>query len=108
MQKNNITVKAINKNVRSSPRKISLVLESIGLNLINFPLHFYRNTSFYVMRTDSRDRFGTPMEKRYSKKQIRDAEISPQNTMATQKVKINMFIYFFYMFTFFMSSITPT
>ncbi len=50
--------------------KISLVLESIGLNLINFPLHFYRNTSFYVMRTDSRDRFGTPMEKRYSKKQI--------------------------------------
>ena len=29
MQKNNIVVKAINKNVRSSPRKISLVLDQI-------------------------------------------------------------------------------
>ncbi len=29
MQKNNITVKAINKNVRSSPRKLSLVLNFI-------------------------------------------------------------------------------
>ncbi len=50
--------------------KISLITESIGLNLKNFPLYFYRNTSFYVMRTDSRDRFGSPLEKRYSKKQI--------------------------------------
>ena len=29
MQKNNITVKAINKNVRSSPRKLALVLNYI-------------------------------------------------------------------------------
>ena len=29
MQKNSNTVKAINKNVRSSPRKISLVLDHI-------------------------------------------------------------------------------
>ena len=29
MQKNNTTVKAINKNVRSSPRKVSLVLDYI-------------------------------------------------------------------------------
>ncbi len=29
MQKNNITVKAINKNVRSSPRKLALVLNHI-------------------------------------------------------------------------------
>ena len=29
MQKNNITIKAINKNVRSSPRKIALVLDHI-------------------------------------------------------------------------------
>lgn len=50
--------------------KISLISESIGLNLKNFPLYFYRNTSFYVMRTDSRDRFGSPLEKRYSKNQI--------------------------------------
>ena len=29
MQKNNMTVKAVNKNVRSSPRKLSLVLNLI-------------------------------------------------------------------------------
>ena len=50
--------------------RIAFVLEKIGLDLKNFPLHFYRKLSFYVMRTDSRDRFGTPVEKRYSKKQI--------------------------------------
>lgn len=50
--------------------KISLLLESIGIEFNNFPLRFYRNSSFYVMRTDSRDRFGTPFEKRYSKKEI--------------------------------------
>jgi ubiquinone/menaquinone biosynthesis C-methylase UbiE len=51
--------------------KISLIIEKVGLDLKNFPLHFYRNLSFYVMRTDSRDRFGSPMEKRYSKNEIR-------------------------------------
>lgn len=50
--------------------KISLTFETLGLNFKNFPLYFYRNKSFYVMRTDSRDRFGTPIEKRYSKKEI--------------------------------------
>lgn len=50
--------------------KISKFLEIVGLNFKNFPLYFYRNKSFYVMRTDSRDRFGTPLEKRFTKKQI--------------------------------------
>jgi ubiquinone/menaquinone biosynthesis C-methylase UbiE len=50
--------------------KFSFIIEKLGLNFKNFPLHFYRNLSFYVMRTDSRDRFGTPLEKRYSKKEI--------------------------------------
>jgi len=38
MQKNNITVKAINKNVRSSPRKISLVLDHIRGKKVNVVL----------------------------------------------------------------------
>ena len=38
MQKNNITVKAINKNVRSSPRKISLVLDHIRGKKVNIVL----------------------------------------------------------------------
>ena len=33
-------------------------------------MYFYSSKSFYVMRTDSRDRFGTPLEKRFSKQQI--------------------------------------
>jgi len=51
--------------------RISLMFENIGINLNNFPLRFYRNSSFYVMRNDSRDRFGTPLEKRYSKNDIK-------------------------------------
>ena len=47
-----------------------LLNEKIGFKLNNFPLYFYRSASFYVMRTDARDRFGTPLEKRFSKKDI--------------------------------------
>ena len=47
-----------------------LIFEKIGFNFKNLPLHFYRSRSFYTMRTDSRDRFGTPLEKRFSKKEI--------------------------------------
>jgi SAM-dependent methyltransferase len=36
------------------------------------PLSYYRKTSFFVMRNDALDRFGTPLEKRFSKKQITD------------------------------------
>ena len=50
--------------------KGSLIIEKVGLNVSNIPLSFYRNCSFYTMRTDSRDRFGTPLEQRFSKDQI--------------------------------------
>ena len=50
--------------------KISFIFEKLGLNFKNFPLNFYRNSSFYVMRTDCRDRFGSPLEKRYSREEI--------------------------------------
>jgi hypothetical protein len=36
----------------------------------DMPLSFYRNQSFYTMRTDCRDRFGTPLELRFSKVEI--------------------------------------
>ena len=35
-----------------------------------FPFSYYRNYFYYSMRTDARDRLGTPLEKRFSKKQI--------------------------------------
>lgn len=50
--------------------KVALFIEKFGYNFKNFPLYFYRSKSFYVMRTDARDRFGTPLEKRFSKKEI--------------------------------------
>ena len=50
--------------------KFTLMLEKIGFDFKNFPLYAYRHCSFYVMRTDSRDRFGTPLEKRFTKKEI--------------------------------------
>ena len=36
-----------------------------------FPLSTYRALSFYTMRTDALDRFGTRLEQRFTKKQIR-------------------------------------
>ena len=48
----------------------ALLLETLGLNVSNLPLSFYRDKSFYFMRTDSRDRFGTPLERRFSRRAI--------------------------------------
>ncbi len=36
----------------------------------NIPLQVYENQSFYIIRNDSLDRFGTPLEQRFSRKQI--------------------------------------
>jgi len=51
--------------------KLSCVLSFFKINVSNIPLSYYMNHSFYTMRTDSRDRFGTPLEKRFTKIQIR-------------------------------------
>jgi SAM-dependent methyltransferase len=49
---------------------ISRVLEWLGFNVAGIPLSYYRKYSFYTMRTDARDRFGTPMEHRFTRGQI--------------------------------------
>ena len=51
---------------------VSRVLEQLGCNVASFPLSYYRSYSFYTMRTDARDRFGTPLEQRFTKCQIKD------------------------------------
>jgi SAM-dependent methyltransferase len=48
----------------------SLIGERLGLPVRNVPLSFYRTHSFYVMRNDALDRFGTPLEKRMSAAEI--------------------------------------
>lgn len=50
--------------------RIALACEAAGVDVSNFPLSYYRNYSFYSMRTDALDRFGTPLEKRFSQKDI--------------------------------------
>lgn len=51
--------------------RISLIIEKIGFIVDSIPLSYYRNHSFYTMLTDSRDRFGTPLEHRFSRKEIK-------------------------------------
>jgi ubiquinone/menaquinone biosynthesis C-methylase UbiE len=51
--------------------RTSRLLEKTGLNVSNIPLSTYRNLSFYTMRTDALDRFGTRLEQRFSRKQIK-------------------------------------
>ena len=48
----------------------AFLLEKLGLDVSNFPLTWYRNEPFYIMRTDSLDRFGTRLEQRFTKEEI--------------------------------------
>jgi len=41
-----------------------------GHNVANFPLESYADASFYTMRTDALDRFGTALERRFTKVEI--------------------------------------
>lgn len=50
--------------------RLSYVAEKVGLDVTNFPLSPYRYRSFYSMRTDSLDRFGTKLEQRFSRAEI--------------------------------------
>ena len=50
--------------------RISWLGTRLGFNTQHVPLHGYRDCSFYTMRTDARDRFGTPVEKRFTRHEI--------------------------------------
>lgn len=50
--------------------RLSGLLELLRLPVGGVPLSFYRHHSFYTMRTDARDRFGTPLEQRFTRAQI--------------------------------------
>jgi ubiquinone/menaquinone biosynthesis C-methylase UbiE len=52
--------------------KTWLLVEKLGINVNNLPLAQYRYNSFYVMRTDALDRFGTRLEKRFTKKEMQE------------------------------------
>jgi hypothetical protein len=49
---------------------VSRLMEWLGFNVDNVPLSYYRKYSLYIIIKDARDRFGTPLERRFSKGQI--------------------------------------
>ena len=50
--------------------KLARMLEHFNLLPVNWPLAYYRDKEFYVMRTDALDRFGTRLEQRFTRAQI--------------------------------------
>ena len=50
--------------------RLAFFAEKIGINVSNFPLTWYRNEPFYILRTDALDRFGTRLEQRFTKEEI--------------------------------------
>lgn len=50
--------------------RLAKVLERSGRDVGRVPLSSYRDQPFYVMQTDALDRFGTRLEKRYSRAEI--------------------------------------
>jgi ubiquinone/menaquinone biosynthesis C-methylase UbiE len=51
--------------------RLALMAEVLGFNVEAFPLSAYRRRSFYTMRTDALDRFGTRLEQRFTAQEIR-------------------------------------
>ena len=47
------------------------LLERFGILPDSWPLSYYRNLGYYVMRTDALDRFGTRLERRFSRQEIK-------------------------------------
>ena len=50
--------------------RLSFILEKMSVNVQGMPLSYYRDKHYYFMRTDALDRFGTRLEKRFSKQDI--------------------------------------
>jgi ubiquinone/menaquinone biosynthesis C-methylase UbiE len=51
--------------------RLSRVLDRLGVGVDAMPLSFYRDRSFYTMRTDAFDRFATRLEQRFTADEIR-------------------------------------
>ena len=50
--------------------RLARVVERLGRDPVRLPLFQYRNRSFQVMRNDALDRFGTRLEKRFSRQEV--------------------------------------
>jgi SAM-dependent methyltransferase len=50
--------------------RFSKLMNKIGMNTSNIPLHHYANMPFVMLANDALDRFGTSLEQRFSKAEI--------------------------------------
>lgn len=50
--------------------RLAQFFEWLSISVDHFPLSAYRSRTFYAMRTDALDRFGTRLEKRFTREQI--------------------------------------
>jgi SAM-dependent methyltransferase len=52
--------------------RMAAIAERAGISIESWPLAHYRSHSLYTMRTDARDRFGTPLEHRFDLAEIKE------------------------------------
>jgi SAM-dependent methyltransferase len=52
--------------------RLAKLMGAVGLRADAVPLAFYRDRSFYTMRTDAFDRFGTRLEQRFTAAEVRE------------------------------------
>jgi ubiquinone/menaquinone biosynthesis C-methylase UbiE len=69
-EKRHLVTDAIAASVYFPLAKASALLHRAGLNTELIPLSAYRVASFYTMRTDALDRFGTRLEQRFTRAEI--------------------------------------
>jgi ubiquinone/menaquinone biosynthesis C-methylase UbiE len=50
--------------------RLARLAERLGMRAESFPLAYYRHRSYYMLRTDALDRFGTRLEQRFTRKEI--------------------------------------
>lgn len=50
--------------------RVALLLEQFGICPKSWPLVYYKDKPFYVLRTDALDRFGTRLEQRFTRSEI--------------------------------------
>jgi SAM-dependent methyltransferase len=50
--------------------RLARVAERMGMHAASFPLSYYRHRSYYVLRTDALDRFGTRLEQRFTRTEV--------------------------------------
>jgi SAM-dependent methyltransferase len=63
--------------------RIAKLLENMGKNTSNFPLHHYADMPFVMLQNDARDRFGTRLEQRFSKKEITEMLVNAGFDLST-------------------------